>query len=266
MSASQPSALCARAIAAQLADPTVGIYVYPELDSTNAEAKRLLSQGARAPFLVAADAQTLGRGRLGRSFFSPSGAGMYLSLVCALPCGAADAVRLTTMASVAVLRAIVRLTGKHAKIKWVNDLFLGGKKICGILCEGIMAAESGALTHAVIGVGLNLLTTPLPREIAEIAGALDAPDVPREAFIAGVTNEFLFLLAGRDPAYMDDYRAHSMVIGRAVTIIQNGVQRPAEALSVADDGALLVRYGDGTEDVLRTGELSLRLNGDMRQL
>ena len=259
MSTAANAALSARVITALLADPSVGVHVYGEIDSTNAEAKRLLSLGAEAPFLVTADMQTLGRGRLGRSFYSPRGAGMYLSLVCALPCGAADATRLTTMASVAVLRAIERLTGKRAGVKWVNDLFYGGKKICGILCEGIMGAEDGALTHAVVGVGLNLTAAPLPDEIAGIAGALDAPDVPREAFIAEITRAFLRLLAGDDPAYMDDYRAHSMVIGRAVTVIQNGVHRDATALAVADDGALLVRYDDGAEAALRTGEISLRL-------
>lgn len=252
--------LDARAILEQLhIRKPIECIVLRTVDSTNAEAKRRLRAGTKPPFLVAADAQTAGRGRLGRDFYSPAGDGVYLSIACPLFGTESDALRLTTMASVAVASAIEALTGLHPGIKWVNDLYLDHKKICGILCEGI--CDPAATTRwAVVGIGLNLRSSGFPEGIADVAGALGT-NVPREAFIARIVNLFFELLDKSDYSYMDDYRARSLVLGREITYQTFGEATPrlGVATAILDDGALLVRNEDGTTACLRSGEITVRL-------
>ena len=131
----------------------VDVRVFREVDSTNLRLKEAARAGmASAPCLLIADSQTAGRGRLGRTFVSPPGAGLYMSLLCAPPAGTGSG-GVTILAAVAVCRAIEELTGLSPKIKWVNDLFLGGKKVCGILAEGL---EAGV----ILGIGVNLISPP----------------------------------------------------------------------------------------------------------
>ena len=136
------------------------VYVHERLDSSNQTAKRLALAGAPHGTLVLAGQQSAGRGRMGRRFESPAGKGIYLSLVLRVPVPASKALGVTVGAAVAVARAVQKLCGIELGIKWVNDLYYQGKKVCGILTEAGTSVESGLLEWLVVGIGLNLTTTP----------------------------------------------------------------------------------------------------------
>ena len=234
----------------------VDIHVLAETGSTNNECKRLISGGARGYSLVVAERQTAGKGRLGRSFFSPEGS-IYMSLAFPVDTDISDAVKLTTAASVAVVKAIESLTGQKPLIKWVNDVYLDGKKVCGILTEGVTDIESGRVGHMVIGIGLNCGTEPFPEELRDIAASIDRQGVSRCAFIAAITKELTACIEGA--SFMDFYRSRSFVLGKDINYIRNGVVTPARALAIDDSGALIVRTEDGSEHRLNTGEISVRV-------
>ena len=236
-----------------LLEDTLPVYVYRSLDSTSNECKRRLSQGEER-FLVLAGEQTGGRGRRGKSFFSPGGAGLYMSLALPVDAELADAVGVTAYAAVCVASAIREVTGRQCGIKWVNDVYLDGKKVCGILSEAVAGLEAGDARSVVIGVGVNLHPCNLPPELANIVGFLDC---------GAVKNELCAAIAGRllrfdpaDKAYMAEYRALSTVLGREVRYCLDGVEKHGLAESIGDDGALHVRTSTGA-DVLRGGEVSL---------
>lgn len=242
---------------------SVTVRCYGEIDSTNAEAKRLLLNtdcrtGIKLPLLVMADSQTAGRGRRGRFFYSPPDTGLYFSLV--VRCRATETpVSVTTTAAVAAARAIENLTGRAVSVKWVNDLLLDGKKVCGILTEAINDPIEGKVTQVIVGIGVNLTTVSFPPNLADLAGSL-AVDVPREALAAAITDTFLDLLPrGGD---MEEYRRRSCVLGRDVSFEENGIVRFGKAVAIEADGGLTVRETDGTVRTLRTGEITLRIGGE----
>lgn len=235
--------------------PTVK--VYRMIDSTNTEAKRLASHDVPLPALIAADGQSAGRGRMGRSFYSPAGTGLYFSLLCQTPLTAAHVLTVTSATAVALMRAIRRLYGLQTEIKWVNDLYLDGKKVAGILTE---AMTEGDRVHFVIGIGVNLTTEDFPEELAEIAGSLNCQKGSREALIAALWKElFPYLHDPEDASWVEDYRTHSCVLGKNVTWSTDGQRYEGIALDVNEHGHLLVRSSDGREHCLQTGEISVRL-------
>jgi len=239
----------------------LAVFCYDEIDSTNTEAKRMLMRGFSEDAVIVANKQTAGRGRLGRSFYSPAQTGIYVSYILH-PNGTLEhLVSLTTAAAVAVDRAIRKLTDQKPEIKWVNDLYLDGKKICGILAETVTRQESQDGIGIVIGIGLNLSTEVFPAELSGIAGSLQAPHIKKSRMIAAITEE-LFRLAEHpeNQSYMEDYRAHSMVLGRHIVFAERETRTEALVTGIDDDGGLIVRLDDGTERVLFTGEISLRLS------
>lgn len=230
------------------------IRLFQVLDSTNSEAKRALRAGCPLPALFLAEAQSAGRGRQGKDFFSPPGSGLYMSLALAKPGDVGQILSLTTMAAVAACRAIRGLTGLAPAIKWVNDLYLDGKKICGILAEGTPGG-------VVIGIGINTGPVVFPPELAETAASLDRPALDRNRLAASVTAELLKLYtAPEDKAYMEDYRAWSLVLGRRVRYGSGGsLDRQGLVQAVEEDGALVIQ-GPAGQEILRSGEVSLRLD------
>ena len=230
------------------------LFLFQEIDSTNNAAKRSLADGCRPPALFLAEAQSAGRGRQGRSFYSPGETGLYMSLMLARPQRVETVVSITTMAAVAVCRAIRRLTDCKPGIKWVNDLYLHGKKICGILAEGVPGG-------IVVGIGVNVETAAFPAELMEKAASLDRPSLDRNRLAAEITAELLQMLdRPEDKSYMQDYRAWSLVLGRRVHYLRGGRLQEGLVLAVEDDGGLVLQSAEGTE-VLRSGEISLRLTG-----
>lgn len=240
------------------------------VDSTNQEVKRRALEGAGEGLVVLSEEQNAGKGRKGRSFFSPVGTGIYMSVLFRpTEEQSKDVVLVTTAASVAVCRAIRKVLGEEPEIKWVNDVYLRGKKICGILTEAVSDFESGRIDTVVVGIGINYRIPEggYPEELNDIIGAVCTQDqvIPRNTLVAAVLNELYALYEGlAQRTYMEDYRKWSNVIGKEVrysTGVDNSDQATWEygtALDIDEDGGLIVRLQNGEEKVLRTGEITLR--------
>lgn len=237
------------------------VYVYDTLESSNRTAKLLALDGAVHGTLVLTAHQTAGRGRLGRSFESPAGKGVYLSVVLRPDLHTASAQTLTIAAAVAVCRAVEKLCGIRLGIKWVNDLYYQGKKVCGILTEAVTDFESGRIDFLVVGIGINLTTTPeqFGPELASIAGSL-FPGGPspcgRAALAASIAAHLLSLGFGHD--YLTEYRQRSLVVGHWLTVTGDGDPYIAKALAIDDEGRLVIQLPTGGQKALRFGEVSTR--------
>lgn len=241
-----------------LAHTPLSLFLYPTIDSTNSEAKRYALGGGAAPALFLAEEQSGGRGRMGRSFFSPKNTGIYLSLLLRTDASLSDPIAATTASAVAVRRAILAVTGISVGIKWVNDLYYEGKKICGILAESFFVGKE---RYLIVGVGVNLYTEEFPVELKDTAGAL-RPEKSnlKTALAAEIALRLYQLLAHGEPKnFMELYRAHSIVLGKPITYTQNGISHEGIAEQIDENGHLLVRHADGTHARLSSGEISLRI-------
>lgn len=235
----------------------VEVLYYPCVDSTNNVCKKLLAQGKEGVFLVVSDQQTAGRGRQGKTFVSPKNSGIYFSLVLRPNTSFKNAVTATTAASVAVCWAIENLTDKKPQIKWVNDVYLDGKKICGILTEAITNFEDGTVDSVIVGIGINLKEGAFPEELKDIAGVLNA-DINKNQLVAGVVDKLMEINTGDYEIFIDYYRTHSMVIGKKIKIIKGNDETFATAVSIDPQGGLEVELENGEHTVLRSGEISIR--------
>ncbi len=236
------------------------LHFFQSTDSTNKRAAALALEGACHGTCVVAAHQSAGRGRLGRNFYSPDRQGIYLSVILKPDFDISKAVLITAAASVAVKRAIQTVCGVRPLIKWVNDLYLGGKKICGILTEAITDFESGQITNIVVGIGINCSCEGFPDEIRDIAGGIPG-NYSKNALAAEVINQLLDIasdIEARD--FIDEYRQSSMITGKNINVIKTG-REPAAAFAedIDNNGALIVRYPDGQIEALTTGEVSIRL-------
>lgn len=242
---------------------TMQLQILQETPSTNALLRRMAADGAEEGCTVIANSQSAGRGRRGRDFYSPEGSGIYMSILLRpRNWTAGQSVKLTTMAAVAMCRAMEAVSGETPRIKWVNDLFLHGKKICGILTEGAFDAESGMLEYAVLGLGINLYPPEggFPPQLQDIAGTLfrQHQNDMKNRLTAAFLNQFRSLCAD-DSDYIEDYRRYSLVVGKQITVHSPEGDRTARALEIDDDCRLLVQYGSGQQQRLSYGEISVRL-------
>ena len=204
--------------------------------------------------------------RRGRSLFSPKGCGLYISFLLHPKTDIEKATQATCMAAVAVCKAIEKLTGKDVKIKWVNDIFLDGKKICGILTEGATSLEDGSLSYMVIGIGINLYIPKdgFPDEIKNIAGVLfpegELEEDMKNRLSAGIIRELTNLLGSGDiNDYLEDYRSRSMLIGNYVKILNGGTVSGGygKVEGIDDECHLIVRRDNGEVEALSSGEVSV---------
>lgn len=236
------------------------IFIYDTIGSTNTEAKLFAArEGADRAVFIASE-QTEGRGRRGRSFISEDG-GVYMSLLIRPEGTVKDAVALTAYAAVTVREAIEELTGLSPEIKWVNDLMIGGRKLAGILTEGRVSQCGEGLEYAVVGIGINVHGTALHPEIADIATTLEleGATVSLEELIARVCELFcLGLDKVGTPALAEEYRRHSALIGKCITVIKLSESYPARVLGVTDRCELELELSDGSREILATGEVSVR--------
>lgn len=240
------------------------IEVYKEVTSTNTMLKERGSQGAKEGQVIIANMQTAGRGRIGRTFHSPSDTGIYMSILLRptelIP---QDAVKITTLAAVCACEAIENVSGKSASIKWVNDIFMDGLKVCGILTEAAMSLESGNLDYVVLGIGLNAYEPEggFPEDIKGIAGSifdkrtLDA----KNKLIAMFLDKFIEgYKTNKLNSYVSKYKEKSFVIGLDVNVISPLSTRPAKAIDIDDECRLVVEFEDGSIEHLASGEISIR--------
>lgn len=239
--------------------------VLPTAPSTNTLIREKANQGYPEGYTVLSNEQTAGRGRYGRNFYSPRETGIYMSvLLRPVRYAPSQAVRLTTMAAVAMCEAIEAVSGESPQIKWVNDIFLRGKKVCGILTEASFSLETGAPEYAVLGVGVNVYPPRegFPAELATIAGTIfDRPQDDAKNRLAG---EFLgrFMDCYSAPErtdYIEKYRSRSLVVGREITVLSGNQARAACAYGIDDACRLLVRYENGETECLSHGEIQIRM-------
>ena len=234
------------------------IILLKTVDSTNTYAKKLAADGAGDGTVVIALQQTAGRGRRGNSFYSPPKSGLYMTVILRPERHAADTDLFTVCAGCAVCRAVEELTGTAPLIKWVNDVYLDGKKICGILSEATADFESGEVDSVVTGIGINISTEDFPGELGSKAGSIGTGNVTRARLAAAVLRELIYCLSRRRADNIADYKAHSLVLGREVSFVLNNVQYTGKAVDIDDSGQLVVVTGDG-EMKLNSGEVSVKL-------
>ncbi|MBQ1678476.1 MAG: biotin--[Oscillospiraceae bacterium] len=260
--AAEPDRLDRAAILAALGEhPWAGtLELLDTVDSTNNYLKTLGAAGAPHGTAAVADCQTGGRGRLGRRFDSAPGSGIYLSVLLRPACPPQELLTLTAQAAVAVRRAVRTITGTEAGIKWVNDLVLGSRKICGILTELSIEAESGLVSYAVVGVGINCNrpAESFPPELRETAGSIlsqTGKRVDRNALAAEMIRA---LSALPDLDWREEYRAACVNLGKEVQILAPGKEpQTGVALDVGPEAELIVRTEAGVETV-QSGEVSVR--------
>ncbi|WP_426349694.1 biotin--[acetyl-CoA-carboxylase] ligase [Alloiococcus sp. CFN-8] len=238
------------------------IEIHKEIPSTNARAKVLAEGGAPHGAIIISDSQSMGRGRLGRSFFSPAGTGIYMSIVLRPELTSEEAPQLTSLAAVAVSEAIELLAKVPIKIKWVNDLFLNKKKICGILTEASLDFESGRINYIILGIGINVGRINFPEELKEIATSIEnetSNTISKNQLIAEILNSLNRLLPEmKSGKYLEDVRKRSLVIGQSITVLKGSSTYTAKALAIDNKGALIVEGPKGIE-TLSSGEISIRL-------
>ena len=269
---SSPDILSKGSVSVYLPDNRSGdLLVFDSVDSTNNVLKDLASKGAISGTVVIADQQTGGKGRRGRSFASPSGVGVYLSYLLKPESGYEKISDLTSWTAVAVANAIRSAYGIDTNIKWVNDLLVNRKKICGILTEVSVEGESGFIDTCIIGIGVNVNEAPgdFPEELSEIATSLSIENNGEKFFRAKLASEIIKSmdkLASNWPDnsdyYLSRYRELNITIGSKVTayslMIENGNGRTGTALDVNEDFSLKVKFDDGSVENLKSGEVSVR--------
>lgn len=256
--------LSPQSIAPFLTVPGLQVEVQPVVTSTNQVLRQRAEEGAHEGLALVAVTQTAGRGRRDHSFFSPPDSGLYLSFLLRPDLSARDALSLTTCAAASVALAIEECAGVDAKIKWVNDVFCHGKKVCGILTEAALDLETGGLQYAIVGIGVNLFPPKggFPPELPE-AGAV-FPTRPqglegRSQLAGSILNHFFsFYPHLKDKPFFADYWRRSLVLGQEITVLEGGQTRTAFALDLERDFSLRVRETDGTIHTLSSGEVRVR--------
>lgn len=233
------------------------IIQYDICDSTNTRAKEYIKNEKTDRALFIANEQSAGRGRQGKSFYSPKDTGIYMTYVFACDMPRTSIVSVTTSAACAVCRALERVSQKKLSIKWVNDIYLGDKKICGILTECVTNRVTNGTLYVIIGIGVNLTTELFPDDISEIAASLG--DFDKQTIIENIVSELEKIADNPTFKDMDYYKSHSMVIGRQITCITNGETKNAMALDIDNDGGLVVKFENGDVKTLTSGEISIRI-------
>ena len=273
------------------------IECFKEIDSTNTYAKRILaecgnlrdSSGAlteagkkyhKAIFI--AEKQTAGRGRLGRTFVSPEKTGIYISVIYAPKGGITNPARLTACAAVAICRAIKNVVCKlpestsiEPQIKWINDIFVGGKKVCGVLAEGVANFESGMIEAAVVGMGINIKKnkSAFEGQLADVVGTLEdatSAKISRIEIAAEIAGQVLKIFEedasspDAHKAIIKEYKEASFLIGRELTVYpligDEKSSYKATATDIDDNAGLIVTLEDGSKRTLSSGEVSLKSN------
>lgn len=246
------------------------IILLKTVGSTNAYLNELAIKGEKEGTMMIASEQTNGYGRRGRSFFSPADTGLYLSILLRPKFSAKESVKITAAAAVAACASIENVTGIKTDIKWVNDIFCGGKKVAGISTVAAVNIENGMFDHVIIGIGINVYYPKdgFPTEISDTAGALLKESIPniRNKLAAEFYDRFTELYEQLpECGGLSEYKKRLMWQGEKINIYSgadNETVTPAVLLGIDDNFALKVRYENGNEDVIYSGEISIRRKND----
>ena len=231
-----------------------------EIDSTNEELKRLAAEGAEHGTALCADYQTSGKGRRGRTWDSPKGDNIYLSILLRPELNPAEASMLTLIGALAVADSIEETTGAVCQIKWPNDLVLDGKKVCGILTE--MSSDQGGIRYVIVGIGINVNRSIFPEEIAHMAASIEQGQ-GREAIVSSLLFHFeekynLFLKQKNLAPFLQEYNERLAGIGRQVQILSGGEGVIRTSHGIDEGGALIVSDEEGNVEKIISGEVSVR--------
>ena len=237
----------------------------PETGSTNLLLDKMAKEGAPHGTVVMADRQTDGRGRMGRSFLSPGGVGVYMSILLRPVCGPQQLMHLTCAAAVAMCDAVEAATGYRPGIKWTNDLVINRRKIAGILTKLALSA-SGTIDYAIVGIGINCCQelADFPESLQATAGslhtALNAP-ISRPQVAAAMMESLWHMdqdLLSSQGEMLRQYRADCITIGQDISLVRGSEIRHGKALDVDSSGALVVQFSDGSIQAVSSGEVSVR--------
>lgn len=250
-------------IAQKLNIKTAEITVLETVDSTNRYLKSVLDETTPEYTMVIAENQTAGRGRFARKFHSPEGSGIYMSILLKPQFNIGDSVLLTAAAAVAVSDAIEELSEKGTKIKWVNDVLINSKKVCGILCEGVINPETSTLDSVILGIGINVYKPEngFADEIKDIATHIfdEEKTDRRNTLIAKVINNLeKFYKELQNRTFLEKYRERSSVIGKDILVLKGEETVPAKALEIDNNCRLKVQFKNGNCEYLSSGEISIK--------
>jgi len=241
----------------------IPIVVYKTIASTNSEAKLLAVQNAVHGTTVISEEQTKGRGRFGRDFFSPSDSGIYMSIILKPKLNIENSVLVTTAAAVAVCHAIDKYSHDVPMIKWVNDIFIGDRKVCGILTEAVTNFESGMMDSVIVGIGVNVKTKKedFPSELQNIAGSVfdDDNSFIRNQLSAEIINNVLKISRNlEERSFMETYKQRSMILGEHILYKKDNSWHEGYASDIDDCGGLIVYTSEGQKIILNSGEVSIK--------
>lgn len=242
---------------------SVQVEILPAVGSTNDYLREKAARGIPEGYTTIAGSQTGGRGRTGRSFYSPENTGIYMSLLLRPQnCSPDQAVKFTTMAGAAACEAIRLVSGKEPWIKWVNDIFMEEKKVSGILTEGAVSLENGRLEYVILGIGINVYPPEegFPQELREIAGTVFKERISdgRNRLAGEFLNSFMNYYRNQgETDYKEAYKRRSMVLGKEIQVLGPSVTKRARALDIDQDCRLLVEYDDKVREWLTAGEIRI---------
>ena len=242
------------------------LHVFTELDSTNTFLKKIAQGGAPAGTVVVCDRQTAGRGRMGRTFLSPGGVGVYLSALIRQDCAPTELMHLTCAVAVAMCDAVEAAFGFRPGIKWTNDLVVENKKLGGILTELGLDPKTGRVDYAILGIGINCgqLASDFDESIRNIATSVrmvTGQKADRNLLIAEMVKALERMdrmLLSSPAAILDRYRKDCITLGKEVSILRGEEIRHAAALDIDTEGGLVVRYDTGETGTVTSGEVSVR--------
>lgn len=255
--------LSEQAIVPNLRTKEIGrkIDVFKTIDSTNNFAKSLAQLGAAHGTTIISEVQTQGKGRMGRSFYSPLGMGIYMSVIIRPKLSVEHSLLITSCAAVAVAEAIEKVAGMECKIKWVNDIYSGKKKLCGILTEAAVNVEQGGLEYAIVGIGLNVQNVNFPKVVSDIATSIKLEtneNVSRSVLAAEILNCLEERLENiHDKNFINEYRSRSNVIGKRIEITQGEKNFCAKCTDIDECGRLIVQNEKGEEKALSSGTIRI---------
>ena len=237
----------------------IDIRKFTTLDSTNTYLKALAQNGEKEGVVIIADSQTSGRGRKGKSFFSPQGTGLYMSILLYPDKKISDPTYITTATAVALRRAIKEVYNKSTSIKWVNDIYLEGKKLAGILTEGAFSSD-GSFKYIIVGIGVNLTTEAFPDEIKDIAVSLG--EDKKEALINSILSHFFKIYEDlNSPEIYKEYVDASFIIGKEIEILGEKMGN-GKAIGIDRKFRLEVELENKEHIFLSSGDVSIKVKKD----
>lgn len=238
------------------------IHIFDCVSSTNDVVKEMAMQNMKEGTVVIAKEQTLGRGRKGRSFYSPANTGLYMSILLRPVFTPQETTLLTPMTAVVVAEALEEICKKQIDIKWINDLLLNGKKICGILTEASIVSDGSGMEYVIIGIGINLSDPQngFPLELSDIAGSVQINSSEQiNQIVALILRKFkLYYLNFNKNDFFEKYKKRLFFLGKEIDIVSNNRVESATAVDINDSFHLIVKMSDGTFRELDSGEISIK--------